>query len=268
MPIPEPIQHLVDCRPCAVSTASPARSTPIRESLTLELSFSRVTHQPQQALPHVLFSPMHYEPGYAYPLIVWLHGSGCDERQVMRVMPMISMRNYVAVAPRGLENDAPVPLAHEPGRETASRLRYAWPQHSAAIEQAERRVFECIDIAMQRCNIARDRVFLAGFDEGGTMALRLAMLYPQSFGGVVSLCGSFPQGNLPLRQWNAVRSLPTLLAVGERSETFTLREASRTLALYHTAGMPISIRQYPCGQEIAPPMLEDLNRWIMERVCC
>ena len=51
---------------------------------------------------HASFAPQHYESGYSYPLLVWLHGPGCDERQLLRIMPQISMRNYVAIAPRGL----------------------------------------------------------------------------------------------------------------------------------------------------------------------
>ena len=49
---------------------------------------------------HAWFLPLHYEHGYAYPLIVWLHGHGDDERQLRRIMPLLSMRNYLAVAPR------------------------------------------------------------------------------------------------------------------------------------------------------------------------
>ena len=52
-------------------------------------------------LAHCIFTPLHYERNYAYPLVVWLHGPGDDERQVTRVMPLVSMRNYVAVGPRG-----------------------------------------------------------------------------------------------------------------------------------------------------------------------
>ena len=56
----------------------------------------------QQDTIHTIFAPLHYEPGYSYPLLVWLHGPGCDERQLLRIMPLVSMRNYVAVAPRGV----------------------------------------------------------------------------------------------------------------------------------------------------------------------
>ena len=55
--------------------------------------------------PHATFAPIRYERGYAYPLVVWLHGALGNEQQLRRVMPLVSMRNYVAVAPRGTSGD-------------------------------------------------------------------------------------------------------------------------------------------------------------------
>ena len=74
---------------------------PSLESVFQVNSASFSTHQSD--FPHALFAPMHYTPGYAYPLIVWLHGHGGDERQLQRVMPSVSMQNYMAVALRGIE---------------------------------------------------------------------------------------------------------------------------------------------------------------------
>ena len=56
---------------------------------------------PRRGTKFATFSPLHYEPKYAYPLIVWLHGSGESEAQLRRVMPAISLRNYASIAPRG-----------------------------------------------------------------------------------------------------------------------------------------------------------------------
>ena len=39
---------------------------------------------------HSLFAPLKYEPGYAYPLLVWLHGLHGDERQLLRIMPLLT----------------------------------------------------------------------------------------------------------------------------------------------------------------------------------
>ena len=58
---------------------------------------------------HCIVTPLHYERNYAYPLVVWLHGPGGDERQVTRVMPLVSSRNYAAVGPRGTIADSSNP---------------------------------------------------------------------------------------------------------------------------------------------------------------
>src|SRR5260370_34895202 len=51
--------------------------------------------------PFALFAPLNYERNYAYPLIVWLHGPDDNENQLRRIMPLVSLRNYAAIAPRG-----------------------------------------------------------------------------------------------------------------------------------------------------------------------
>ena len=135
-----------------------------------------------------LFAPLHYESGYAYPLIVWLHGHGGDERHLLRVMPLVSMRNYVAVAPRGTVVAAE---GKSPGE------CFGWQQSEESVPEAEQRIFDSIDLAAQRFHVDRQRVFLAGFDSGGTMAFRVAMNRPSQFAGVLSLGGAFQQGEPP-----------------------------------------------------------------------
>ena len=206
---------------------------------------------------HVLFAPLHYESGYAYPLIVWLHGQGADERQLQRVMPLISMRNYAAAAPQGLR----VALAGEPAREG-----YGWQQTDEHIQQAERRIFEVMEMAGRKLHVARRRVFLAGFDCGGTMAFRVAMNHPEHFAGVISLCGAFPAGGTPLSNLVAARRLGMFLLTGRGSREYPASAVCDNLRLLHSAGLSITLRQYPCGHELLPQMLADIDRWIIEQI--
>lgn len=256
------------------------------ERLSLDLDFAKISHRTETSAsqPHVLFSPLHYEPGYSYPLFIWLHGHGGDERQVMRIMPILSMRNYVAIAPQGFLS--PEDKEKTPDTDPASKtdlgsldvstiLRearrskpiYDWPDTENGLTEAERRIFDCIAVAKQRNNIAANKIFLAGFGSGGTMALRLAFLYPENFAGVASLEGAFPRSGHVLHRWAAARNLSVFLGAGETSDDFSPDDACQALELFHTAGLGTTVRQYPCGRKLVPEMLQDLNRWMMNIVC-
>jgi phospholipase/carboxylesterase len=204
---------------------------------------------------YALFGPLHYEPGYAYPLIIWLHGPATDEHQLRRVMPLVSMRNYVAIAPRGLCQN---------GKDGA--FGFGWPQNDDACERAEHQIFEALEAAAEKFHISRRKIFLAGFDQGGTMAFRVALSHPQHFAGVLSLGGRFPSGRNPFGNINSARKIPIFLAAGRNSAEYRTDEVCENLRLLHTAGMSITLRQYPCGQELSPQMLADVDRWIIEQI--
>ena len=230
------------------SSASPVASEP-----PVAVEFGRMQRGSRHAVPHALFVPMHYEPNYAYPLLVWLHGPGDDERQLQRIMPLVSLRNYVAIGPRA--------TASMPGRAGSD-----WSQEEADIDAAEAAVFSCIDLVTERFSVAPRRVFLAGFGTGGTMAFRLGLRHPQIFAGALSLGGSFPCGQMPLARLSAARKLPLFIAHGRDAENYSVEQSCDELRLFHSAGLSVTLRQYPCGEELTTNMLSDMDRWIMELV--
>ena len=230
-------QSVVGCQPEGL----PDRRKPIAES-------------PRRP-PHAIFVPMHYEPGYAYPLVVWLHGSTGNEHQLRKVMPLVSVRNYVAIAPRASS------------AERRRREAFRWRQTSDAIEEADARVFDCIAIAERRFNIHRRRVFLAGFGSGGTMAMRIAWSNPGRFAGVASIGGALPSRGCPLSRVNELRQLPCLLATTRASRAYPESRVCQDLRLLHSAGCTVALRQYPGGDELTTGMLADFDRWMMELVC-
>ena len=107
----------------------------------------------QRELAYSLFVPHHYEPNYAYPLMIWLHGPGDDENQLCGVIPHISTQNYVGVAPRGCcpaESDNEVDF---------------WSQEESVIETAERRIFASLDVATTRYHVDSEQIFIAGYQQ-------------------------------------------------------------------------------------------------------
>ena len=251
------------------STQKQPSSTRTIEKLDLELDFAHTSlpAKTRQTHPHILFAPMHYEPKYAYPLLVWLHGTGGDERQIMRIMPIVSMRNYVAVAPRGLPTEQPASPATLDLSVSAILQRpkeqYDWVFTTDSLTTIEQRIFDCISVAQEQCNVASHRIFIAGFGTGGTTALRLAMLYPEHFAGTASFGGEIPVGNRIFPSWQMVQPLSVLLGVDESAPNHTCQ----MMELFYTAGLTANVCEYPNTKSLTPDMLNDLNRWMMQIVC-
>ena len=224
------------------------------EGSTLAGSERKEITRRRHSLPRAIVAPLHYEPNYEYPLLVWLHGTtGDHENELLHVMPQIDLRNYVAIAPRGVEVGA-------------DDKAWGWPQTPEGIAEAEARVFELIETAAKRFCIARRKIFLVGHSTGGTMALRLAWRWPEIFAGVVSLGGPIPCGERPLARYREARRLPILLVVAGESPTYSPASAACDLKRLHMAGMNAVLRQYPGSSELSPLVLADVNRWLMELV--
>lgn len=204
--------------------------------------------------PIQFFLPEHYESGYAYPLIVWLHGAGEDEDQLNTVFPEISLRNYVGVAPRGVTT-----ANFGPG--------YCWQDSAEGVELAREQVYAAIEYATERANIAPQKVFLAGRGEGGAMALRLALANPEQYCGVLSFGRGLPRGQNILARLKEARTLPMFLAVGGDSLEYPTEQLCEDLKLCHLAWLSVSVKQYhPCADELVVDMMTDANEWMMNLV--
>ena len=79
--------------------------------------------QAPRPLPIRTFSPVGDEPRDAYPLIVFLHGEGGNEEQILRLAPRVSRRNYVSIGLRG-----PVCLGQPQGM-----LGFSWGTQASTI---------------------------------------------------------------------------------------------------------------------------------------
>jgi phospholipase/carboxylesterase len=207
-------------------------------------------------MPVLTFLPTGYEPGYSYPLLVFLHGRGSSERQIVRLAPRISRRNYISIALRGPER---MPRFDD------GRIGYGWGEDGNADALAEEYVFSAIIQACETFHINEERVFLAGFCEGAAMAYRLGLSFPDKFAGVIALNGHMPPGG-PLFRYPEIRNLRVFIGHGIANATVPLSTAKQNFRLLYTAGMPVQLKTYPTTHRIHLDMLKDMNHWVMDSV--
>lgn len=204
--------------------------------------------------PQRFFLPVNYERNYRYPLIVWLHSDGYNENQIAQVMPHISLQNYVGVGIRGSRSVDPV--GH----------RFDWSSQAAAVARCEDAIWQAIEEASERYSIHPDRVFLAGYGSGGTMARRVALRRPTAFAGCVSLGGRFPRGGGVLSNLAAARQLRNFWAVAMQNPQISDEEFEQDIALASAARLRLDVRRYTVADEMVQEVLRDVDAWIMERV--
>ena len=199
------------------------------------------------------FLPNHYEPRYPYPLLVWFHGHGGNEEQMLRLAPRLSRRNFISISVR-----APIcvgPRVHGPG--------WTWGD-GAQIGLVEDYLLRAVEQTRRKYHVHSERIYLAGYGDGATTAYRLAMTFPEQLAGVVSLNGSMPRVNRPLLRLPDVRALRVFIGHGIADSVVPLSLARADHRLLYGAGLDVAMHTYPTTHKLHPDMLRDLNRWIIE----
>jgi phospholipase/carboxylesterase len=207
-------------------------------------------------LPVRTFLPTGYEPKYPYPLLVFLHGHGGNEEQILRLAPRLSRRNYICIGLRG-----PQPL----GLRADGRTGYGWGSPGQFDTLMEEYVLRAVEQTRRQYHVHSERIYLAGFCEGAAIAYGLGLTFPGKFGGVISLNGAMARRGGPLLRLPEVRQLRVLIGHGIANAIVPLGHARADCRLLYTAGLSVRLHTYPATHRLHPDMLRDVNRWIMEQ---
>lgn len=203
-----------------------------------------------------VYVPMYYEKNYQYPLVVWLHNDGFNENQVCQVMPHISDRNHLAVGVRAPQ------LMDDSGQ------RFAWSVDRESVTVASRQIDAVIAEMVSQFNIHKDRIVLAGYQSGGSMAMQIALRQAGKYAAVISMGGQMDwslasglqSGSLPGKPFSILWQRAMLDAGFDQQ--LILSDVQRVQSL----GLPMELRQYQDDDEMSTVALNDVNQWIMRHV--
>lgn len=195
--------------------------------------------------------------------VIWLHGLGADAGDFWPIVPQLGLPPSPAW--RFVFPNAPVrPVTINGGIpmrawfDILSRESFA-PMDSDGMAASCRALEELIGREEQR-GIARNRILLAGFSQGGTIALRTALLSDEPVAGVVALSTFLP----PLSPGAAANSLPCFAAHGSYDEVLPLRLGLDLRQKAEAAGCRVQWRQYEMGHQVCGQELADVSAFLLE----
>lgn len=208
-------------------------------------------------MPVSLFLPQAYEPRYPYPLLVFLHGHGENEKQWIDAVPSLSRRNYICIGLRGLQT-----VTRRDGQ-----IGYGWGRNRRADGDVEDYILTAIRETMRACHVHSERIFLAGICEGATIAYQMGINFADKFAGIVALNGSAPTGPLPLRRL-IESELRVFIGHGTDNRKVLPAKAQKAYQLLYSTGLDVDLRFYPVDHGLHPAMLRDVDRWLMKQCRC
>ena len=186
--------------------------------------------------------------------ILWLHGLGADGHDFEPIVPELKLAKPV----RFVFPHAPVrPVTISQGM----RMR-AWydilqfgggPEDDAGIRASQRMMEQLI----KQQPVPVNRVVMAGFSQGGAIALQTALRYPERLAGVLALSAYLPQAaSLQSERSPANQGTPIFMAHGRYDDIIPPRRAEESRKLLEAAGYPVEWHEYPmphsvCAEEIA-----------------
>jgi phospholipase/carboxylesterase len=204
---------------------------------------------------YLVHAPANPEP--RPPLIVLLHGSGADERDMIGLWRDLP-GGFVVVSPRA-------PFPDGGGYRWYRKVGSAPRPGDLALSRAV--VDRVVANAVARFDVDPTRIFIAGFSQGAVMVYEVALREPDQFRGAAVLSGSlFASTSATLSAATDRTHAAFFVAHGTADPRIPLGAATAAKAALARLGVPTTLHLYPgMGHEIGPAETRDLDAWLIER---
>ena len=195
--------------------------------------------------------------------IIWLHGLGADGHDFEPIVPELEMPPVPAA--RLVFPHAPVqPVTINGG----ARMR-AWydvtndgRQDATGIRASQARVEALIARERSR-GIAPGAIVLAGFSQGGAIALHTGLRHPERLAGILALSTYLPlPDTLEKEASQANRDVPIFMAHGTQDPLIPLSWAARSRDLLLSLGYAVEWHEYPMPHSVCSEEIADVGRWL------
>jgi phospholipase/carboxylesterase len=113
--------------------------------------------------------------------------------------------------------------------------------------------------------IRAERLVLAGFSQGGAIALQTGLRHPQRIAGILALSTYVPIAkSLPAEASAANRGTPIFMAHGTFDPIIPLARAEESRNLLQSLGYALLWREYPMPHSVCPEELSDIGAWLQK----
>jgi len=192
--------------------------------------------------------------------VIWLHGLGADGHDFEPIVPELRLERAV----RFVFPHAPVqPVTINQGM----RMR-AWydifqfgggREDDKGIRASQALIAKLIEAQP----VPPEKIVLAGFSQGGAIALQTALRYPKPLAGVMALSTYLPlAATLAAERAAPNAQVPIFMAHGQYDEIIPIERAQASRDALQKLGHKIEWHEYPMPHSVCGEEVQDISAWL------
>ena len=198
--------------------------------------------------------------------VVWMHGLGADGHDFVDIVPELELPAEPGV--RFVFPHAPM----RPVTINGGHVMRAWydirDDHGQRREdpdgvRASQKSIEALIEREKARGVPASTIVLAGFSQGGAMALHTGLRHAERLAGIMALSCSLPLADpLAAEAAPANRATPIFMAHGTGDEMIAPARALRTRTVLAGLGYRVAWHEYAMGHSVCREEIRDISTWL------
>jgi phospholipase/carboxylesterase len=200
--------------------------------------------------------------------IIWLHGLGANGHDFEPIVPELNLPT--AVKMRFVFPHAPqLPVTINSGVVMPAWYDIVSPDFAQQEDETGiRHSQQHIDALIQRENargVATDNIIIAGFSQGGAIALHTGLRYPQRLAGILALSSYLPLVQTVRQEASEInQALPIFMAHGSHDSIVPLRLGEDSRHYLEQFGYQPEWKTYFMEHSVCPDEIRDISQWLFK----
>ncbi len=201
--------------------------------------------------------------------VIWMHGLGADGNDFVPVVSELDLNG--APATRFVFPHAP----KRPVTINNGFVMRAWYDISfgdlegnarradeRGVRESQVQIGALIERELKR-GVAAGKIVLAGFSQGGAMALQTGLRYPEKLAGVMALSTYLPLADSLVLEAAAVNKATSIfMAHGTFDPVVPLVMGAGSMTFMTGLGYRVEWKQYPMQHSVCAEEIEDVGAWL------
>jgi len=199
--------------------------------------------------------------------VIWLHGLGADGNDFAGIVPQLGLPSELAI--RFIFPHAPVrPITLNqgylmPGWYDLTSLNIDNEEDVAGINESSNAV-RALCQQQESLGITPERIILAGFSQGGAIALHCGLDYPAPLGGIMALSTYLPHCCQLDNKMN--RAIDIFMAHGLYDDVLDPQFGDLSRQRLEKSGFSVKWHEYAMPHSVSTEEIQDIRSWLINNL--